>query len=71
MRRFEIYENSIEFGQDLAPEGDLLKNSSIGVFSDLNLEPWESFHFNLNFPDFNRLKHIVRYNGSVLFQSFD
>ena len=35
-------ESSIEFGQDLAPEDDLLKNSTIGVFPDINLEPWES-----------------------------
>ena len=34
-------------------------------------EPWESCHFNPDFPDLNRLKHIVRYHGSVLFQPFD
>ena len=33
------YENPIEFGQDSAPENDLLENSTIGCFPDLNLEP--------------------------------
>ena len=61
------YENPIEFGQDLAPEEDLLKNSTIGCFPDLNLEPWESCHFNPEFPVLSRLKHIVRRHGSVLF----
>ena len=65
------YENPIKFGQYLAPEDDLLENSTIGVFPDLNLEPWESFHFNPDFPDLNRLKHTVRYHGSVIFQPFD
>ena len=65
------YENPIEFGQDLAPEDDLLENSTIEVFPGLNLEPWESCHFNPDFPDLNRLKHIVRYHGSVFFRPFD
>ena len=34
-----IYENPIDFGQDLAPDDDLLENSTIGCFPDLNLEP--------------------------------
>jgi len=65
------YENPIEFGQNLAPEDDLLENFTIGCFPDLNLEPWESCHFNPDFSDFGRLKHIVQYHGSMLFQPFD
>ena len=65
------YENPIEFGQYLAPEDDLLENSTIGVFPDLNLEPWESCHFNPDFPELIQLQQIVRYHGNVLFQPFD
>ena len=38
---------------------DLLGNSNIGCFPDLNLETWESYHFNPDFPDLSRLKEIV------------
>ena len=37
-----IIENPIDLGQDLAPDDDLLEGSTIGVFSDLNLEAWEA-----------------------------
>ena len=33
--------------------------------------PGNRDHFNPDFPDLNRLKHRVRYHGSVLFQPFD
>ena len=55
----------------LTPQDDLLENSTFGVFPDLNLEPWESCNFNPDFPELNKLKQIVRYHGSVLFQPFD
>ena len=64
-------ENPIEFGQDLAPEDDLLECSNIGVFPDLNSEAWESCTFNPDFPDLDRLKEIVKLHGNVLFQPFD
>ena len=34
-------ENPIEFGQNLAPDDDLLECSNIGVFPDLKSEAWE------------------------------
>ena len=36
-----IMENPINFGQDFAPEDDLLEKFAIGVFPDLNSEAWE------------------------------
>ena len=36
-----IMENPIDFGQDLAPEDDLLEKFAVGVFPDLNSEAWE------------------------------
>ena len=47
------YENPIEFGQDFAYD-DLLENSNIGYFSDLNLKACESCHLNPDFPDLVR-----------------
>jgi len=47
----------------LAPEEDLLENSTIRCFPDLNLESWESCHFNPDFPALSHLKHIVQYHG--------
>ena len=61
-----IMENPI----NLAPEDDLLEGSTIGVFPDLNLEVWESCHFNPDFSELDTLKGIVKNHGT-LFQPFD
>ena len=58
-------------GQHIAPEDDLLENSNIKCFPNINLEARESCHFNPDFSDLDRLKKIINYHGSVLFQPFD
>ena len=50
-----IIENPINFGQDLTADDDLSKNSTVGVFPDLNSEAWESCQFNSDFPELDRL----------------
>ena len=50
----------IRFGSRFGPEHDLLENSTVGVFPDLNLEAWESCQFNPDFPELDRLKETSR-----------
>ena len=55
-----------------ASSGNFISGQDFLVcFPDLYLEPWESCHFNPDFPDLNRLKHIVQYHSLVIFQPFD
>ena len=44
---------------------DLLENSTIEVFLDLNLEAWESCQFNPDFPELRLLKEIVKNHGKL------
>jgi len=53
-------ENPIDFGQDLAPEDELLECSNIGMFTDLKLEALECCTFNPDFPDLDRLKELAK-----------
>ena len=72
IRGFRISEEfHIEFSQDIAMEDDLLENSDLDVFPSQVSEPWESCTFNPNFSDLERLKSIVKSQGSILFQPFD
>ena len=63
-----IMENSI----DLAPENNLLGNSTIRVFPDLNSEARESCQFNSDFTEtLDWLKEIVKFHRKTHFQPFD
>ena len=61
----------IEFSQDVAPEDELLENSDLDAYPNQVSEPWKICTFNPNFLILDRLKSIVKFHGSVLFQPFD